>query len=690
MGLLRVLCNLDVQENSVRWSREISEWFSMKTAESRQMIKMLDEIDGVNANTKARDHNAEILNALVSYRNKQFAHSANLRRERLERQVVLLERVLVYLLDSASFLKEMDMIHVERVEVAEGDRWCIRGVQLSGISDAPVDALTNQKPNLDDVYVGCIRDGELQEPPIAVGPFIIRKHNRETRVPELFVYNDAWRTKLEYISFQSGSHYYHKELQRDFEDLVDLQLESSRGIEEHPDLSSEERSEYASQLLKKARVHSEEGRYEYAISLLEESIEYTRTPEAFSEIAELQYKLGDPEESVLQTLQCAFDINPDHTKSIQVYKKVKEHSSNKNNNVKNKTCHAKTIYHAITPNKYKNFSRFFVTLTILLWYFTSMYLDFSLNSFVNYTNIFQFIFSSSLVLSSYQRIMMKNVKYPLSIQLDKMRLSRFEEWFDQKMIEVWGSFVIENKKLNVAKSFKEESKFWTYGAGFVTSCTLLSVLVIPERNISGASYLYVTVDWVILYSILWYAIYVANSFTTFILSISNISLKPSLMRVGREGIYSMSNLITLVVFQITFSTVFFLLCMKSYAKSQVIADTLVVGTSTVFFFFWSIRMPLLVRRAMVKAKQNVANKYYSLLEKSFQDYIKNPDKDTLKRYNWLLEKKYTLDNIKVWPMSFFQTLIIIFCNFFLFFFAVYYVRGTLYIESLLSIIGIHP
>lgn len=704
MGLLRILCNIDINEEATYWTHKISSWYSAgKTDENRSIIEALDDIEGVRTNPKSGVPHAEILNGLVNYRNKQFAHAANFRRDQLRRRIQLLEPILAYLLQSASFLKEMDLIYVNRAEISESDQWLIHGTQMDGVTEEPVHVLSDEKLSLKEVYLCRVQEGEIQDIPVSLTPFILRKTNQETNTEELFVYNDAWRTRLEYISYESGAHYYHEELHKDLEELIDLQLHSGKEEREYESLSEEERSEYADRYFKRAMVHREEGRYEDAIEFLEHSAQLDRRATTFFEIAKLQNKLDDPTDSILQTVQNALEIRPDYEEAISFQRQLQEeaHSTSEEDTsdtsddaeepAKEHVLEAPTILHACMPHSIRGYTRSAVITALVVWFLGSAGLEYASGNFWYLASLgLQFVFCCLAVLGTYARDMLLNMRAPLSLQLDNMRLDRFERWYDQHLENIFGKFRFNsNGNLDVYGSYQEEKLYHTFGiawaivftaGGFILSGSyqIDHVLVKVKR----------LVDWTLVIIGSWPGLRLFVMTTNMVLDFSSLSLRPSLTKMSDEGVNAFGPLlvyITLLVsvaFEVYLGIAFILVDYQEYW------DFVCFGVGSFAFATWSILLPFSVHYTMVNAKKKVVNRYKSTIEKSFNEFMDNPNEKNLDRYEWLMRQRKVVDQVVTWPLNGLQSFVIISCNLLVFGSLGLYVLHRLnYIDKFLAFLG---
>jgi len=680
MGLLRILCNIDISEEDTYWTHKISTWYSAgKTDENRSIIEALNNIEGVRTNPKSGVPHAEILNGLVNYRNKQFAHAANFRRDQLRRRLDLLEPILAYLLQSASFLKEMDLLYVDRAEISESDQWLIHGTQMDGVTEEPVHLLSDEKLNLKEVYVCREQEGEIQDIAVSLTPFILRKTNQETNTEELYVYNDAWRTRLEYISYETGDHYYHEELHKDLEELIDLQLHSGKDEREYDSLSEEERSEYADRYFKRAMVHKEEGRYEDAVEFLEHSAQLNRRAVTFFEITKLQDELGDPTDSILQTLQNALEIRPDYEEAIAFQKQLQEEKSSSpapkeatseasdeaEGPEKEHILEAPTILHACMPHGIRGHTRSVAITILVVWYLGSAGLEYASGNFWYLASVgLQFTFCCLAVLGTYARDILLNMKTPLSLQLDNMRLERFEKWYNRHLELIFGKFHFhDNGNLDLYKSYEEERLYHTTGIIWAITTTaaafILSGSYKADITLIGIKRF---IEWALIIVGSWPGGRLFVMTTNLVLDFSSLSIKPSLTKMSNEGVHSFGNLMVYITLLISAAIEVYIGIAFILVDVQGYWDFVFFGIGAVVFAIWSVLLPLALRYTMLSSKRKVVNRYKSSIEKSFKNFLDNPNEKSLDRYEWLMRQRRVVDQVVTWPLSGIQSFIIIACN----------------------------
>ena len=672
VGLLRIMCKIECDNSQLKWMPKIAQWYNQqKNTENAEAMLLLKELKGVSFNTRSRIPNAEICNALVTYRNKQHGHAASLHHDELAKRLPVLEGILCHLLKHAEFLQEMKFSYVKRIEVAENNRWLIHSSLLNGINEEPTEFISQAKLDLSEIYLGDAATGNLEEKPIPLGPFMLWQSNEDLMRREIYLYNDAWRTKLEYISYMSGSHYYHTELHGRFADLVTLKLKPGVEEDSHRHLTPEERAESAEHYYKRSRVLTEQGQLEDALEALEIAVEYNRCAGMFLEMAKIQQRLGDPPEAIQQMLQNCFDANPTNEEfdkamafradlqhdgvNTRVIDRVSDHEDP--NLIKN-PC----IWQALTPRLVRKFAALWWSGILIGWYGFSImceYVNGDTNGII--VNIMQLCCSMvGIVGIILARPLLLRIKLPLSLQLDSMRLDRFEAWFEKQMQNVFGAFIFRQEKLNLKQTFRMAPLYFSGYLIWVLCFSVIGIVLTEIHRLPPLIFVKRYVDNILVLGVAAYPFvrYVVTS-TLFVYALSKLSLKPMLTRINDDGLRSLGPLITVNIILLSFIWVALFGFAAMEISLQWYGDFFLVAIGVAIVAVWSVGMPLMIRRAAREAKSKAVHAYSEHIEKSFTSFLGEPDEDKLKRYQWLVENQKTIVKISTWPLSFKETVITI-------------------------------
>jgi tetratricopeptide (TPR) repeat protein len=674
ISFLRILCNIELGNVKPIWIDKIQNWYhEPKNAVNYEVPLLFDQLEGINYEKRTKTPNAEICNALVSYRNKFLAHAANIRPEELKRRFPLLEKIMAYLLKSLSILGEMILFHTKKIEVAEDNKqWSIQASNLIGVSEEPVTFICQDKLDLSDIYLAESIDEKTKKPPISLGPFLIWHVNEELKRPEIYFYNEAWRTKLEYLSYYSGSYYYHKELHSGFKDLITLKLKPGMEEDTYRFMSPEDRAGQAEKYFKRAILLEEQERLEDAIETLEQSAEYERRPETFLAMAKIQSKLGDPSEAVKQTLQNCLDLEPDNKGAITLYAELETQKEKKQkipsiSDERPDQIKYSTFFHALTPSRFRNHAKIFWFMLLFVWYMFSGIIEYTSGfkeDILSIVTIYIFtiiVVETVITLSS----IYKRLYIPLSLQLDSMRLARFQKWFDAKSEAIFGKYVYQGSKFKLMESFKREKFYYLLLILFVLTLSISAFLVTTSQRFPLLLMVTRCVGIVLFIIVAFPGVRFIIASTIFVYDYSRLSLKPMLTKINDDGIRSFGRILTSTIIRvaIAYSTLwisaFILIKMSAYY------DFLFLGMTTILCSIWSIGLPLTLSHVARESKIKAVHEYSSHIEQAFKNFLKSPNESSLNKYKWLLNNQQVIRKIPIWPLSFKQSLLVIVSNLFL-------------------------
>jgi len=670
IGLLRILNKTSYGSQVPFLTENIRKWYSQtQNIQSKEVLGLLAGIDGLNFDRKTKTPNAELCNALVTYRNKKIGHAANLLESELTTNLRILEHVLAHLVTSAEFLKEMHLFNVERVEVADNNRWLVHAAKLTGLSDEPVEYTLDEKLNLSELYLIRADTRKQISSLVPMCPFLLWESNVELKRKEIYFYNDAWRTKLEYISYSSGSYYYHKELHGKFAELITLKLQPGVKEDPHHLLSQEERSERAEHYYKRAMFLKNEERFEDALEALEVALEYDRRADVFLELAKTQAQLADPSPAILQTLQNCLDLDPENSEASALFRMLEEHIGNEVDHgvtpgEELEEIRNPTFWHVVTPRKLRSAAFLFWLLVLSSWWSLSAVLEWS-QGFRNYAIIgcisVGFMGSVFLILNIFVgRHLFGMLKLPLSLQLDSMRLERFERWFELRLRETFGRFVVRAGIVDWKLTVKEDFGWYLGWLIWVLTFTPCALYLTDTQEIPFYLILTRVVDCVLLYSFgYWNFRYLAMS-TWFVYLFSRLSLKPMLTKINDDGLRALGPFLSFNIMVMTiFYTLYWGMGVFGVSVSLHVLEFILAGMAVVMYVIWSLGMPIAVRRAAREAKSKAVHKYSEHIERAFQGFLNNPTEDSLARYNWLLKEQTAIRKIGVWPMSWAETVFVV-------------------------------
>lgn len=668
VGLLRTLSELEgAQTIELPWTKTISEWYLHgQDEQSATMLALLGELGTVEFNRKNKQHRAEIINALVTYRNKNLGHGAHSGGEEVGRRLQILEQVVAYLLDSANFLGNMSLIFTEGISVAEGNRWTTEAKELRGMAEEPLSFVLGLQLHFHELYL-CGPTAQIEQlQPIAIGPFAVWQLNEASKQHEMYVFNDAWRTKLEYLSYSSGAYYYHKELHEEFRNLLHLEIAAGGEASVLEDLPPEQRAERAEHHFKLGVHLAVQGKLEDAAGQLEHSAMYERRARTFLELARVQRQLNDPAEAIRHTLQNCLDMEPDNAEALALVIEVED---------KGRTAQPVASADTVAPDQFKcpMFVDAFTSRRLRslgwLWWAALMVAYYTVSAIVEMAfgeRVFvvslggmlvcTLVFTSGLTLA---RPLFLWLRYPLSLQLDGMRLERFEQWFRAQAGRVFGDLRFENGKFQLGETIRAEPLFWLGSVGWLLAIELLILVGTASFSQNPVILAKRIVDFFFVIMWLYPCVRYIVCTTGFIYNYSQLSLKPMLTKINDEGMRSLGSLMAFNIGLACLAFVSYFLPASFTHRGRIYSDIVVLLVIWVIVLIWSIGMPLMVRRAARRAKSSAVMAYSGHIEAAFKRFLENPTEESLKAYQWLVANQSVIQRIGIWPLSLQQTLLLV-------------------------------
>ena len=667
INLMRGLSSLRNEASASEWVSRIGNWYNTgKNDENRKMLDLLNNIQGISFQTKTKTPNAEVCNALVNYRNKHLAHGAHLTNDKLKMQLPILEEILATLLYLADFLSEMELFFTDRIEDAGGDKWKLNITQLKGHLVEPRELYSKPKIEKSELYCTDSLEKGIETSPLPLGPFLLWRYNEERKLNESYFYNDAWRTKLEYISFETGMYYYHKELKEGFKELISLDLSpvAEEKYETIGSLSQKELEFKADELVKRASFEQQKGHLEDALQILELSIEYVRDPDTFLNIAKIQQELGDSADIVKHTLLLCLQEDPQNVeasnmlKSLESEGKVSSESAALNDE-KIDPNNYPTSFDLISPlGLSKKGGWIFCIGFGCGWILISCLIEFTQGRVHDMLGlIFGAIVAATFVIGTiFGRNKLIRMRLPLSMQLNSMRLDRFNTWFHEQLKNIFGHIVINSNGINVFDSIRKEKVYFT---GWLIQLLVFAVSAfVLSQSYELPSLMMVkrSIDFLTIYILCFPAIRYVVMSTVFIYKYSQLSLKPMLTLINDYGMRSLGSLMTYNLGLVVFFYVSYWSGAAFLASLDLKFDFLLLGICTIIYMVWSVGMPLTIRRVAIESRANAVQEYSRHIENAFNAFIEEPNEDYLKRYSWLKENEKVINNIPTWPLSWKETL----------------------------------
>jgi hypothetical protein len=653
LGLLRVLVTLREPTATARFLPAVTEWLQRPPdAEGRALLAALQERLDTPTLGRVASASAELCALVVQYRNRH-AHGGGVDGAALR----TLEAAIVYLLDGARFLRQLPLVYADRVELGRDNRWLVHALRLSGLGEEPEQIETAIRPERSEVYLW----GPEGSTPVPLAPFVLWQPDPATGRGDVFLYNGAGRTKLDYVAHATGTFYYHRELHRSLEELLSLRLHAETEDDPNRQLSPEQRSAAAENHRKLALFHLGQGRLEDAVEELEHATGYERRAETFLELARAQAALGDPPEAVLHSLEQCLDLEPAHAEAHRLRVEVLQAEGGWPAQPvvePNATAPDLTFFEALTPARLRGFASAWWSGLVLAWYSISAGLSLAWGrSEEVLANALQCVFVLAVVAMGVQGPRrLRGLQDSLALQLHALRLDRFRQMFDEHMLRICGRFVLRDGRLDLGATVSGEPR---YHAGFLAwLMALVGSCLVLTRSFDSPAWLLAkrTLDYGLLMMVVFPVARYALGTAAFVHRFADLSLKPMLSRMSDDGIRSFASL----------QTLHSSLVLIAYPAYWALAALVVTGSVPLDLFFLAVTtllassatvfVPLQLRRALRLARARLVQTYSSHIDQALREFLETPVEANRERYAWLLQNQSLLERIPVWPLSWPQTL----------------------------------
>lgn len=680
MSLLRALCSLQDETAYLNITKKVTQFIKQpKNSSNKEILADAKDL-GVNYEKRSSVPIEEIFNILITFRNKRFAHAANIKDNKAKEKLLsTLEKLLTYLLKTANFLTELEIIHTDQVEINEKEEYVIHGTNLKGIHKEKKELnIGARKCCKNELYLCFLSDSEKTIELIPLGPFMLWMNLPGTSDYESYMYSDSLRTKLEYTSYESGNRYYHRELQKDFEDLISLRLKPLSDEEAFLNLTAEERAYKAEEFFKIATFKRGSGLLEEALEILEQSLAYQRSPETFILIAEIQQELHDPREAVLRMVENALEIEPSSERALQLrYKVNTEESPNKASeimDITNRWDRPITILDVLCPKRYRHSPIAFWSLFFFFYYSVSALIHFSFGkmNLVAASTLCLVWLLFALIYNFGGACIIRDAYPLLSLQLGNMRPERFKKWYDSYVTMIYGSYV-HGDEISFWQTIRKEKIFYIFLAMW-TPAGIFAALKVTESLQHSPTFVFNTVwTYTPIIFLFVYGSRYAIITTLLIFNFSRLPIKPVLTKLGVEGMSAFSNILSFFLsISVILIAIWWTVCYLVVTASGFV-DFYFLSIISACFLFWSLGVPIVMRVTAAASKKLTAFRYSVTVEEAFTKFLETPDQVNYDRYHWLLKSTNVIKNISTWPLTKSMTLGIITANIFIFLINVWYV-----------------
>jgi hypothetical protein len=659
VGLLRVLSETDLANSKPRWFPEIAAWYQLPRDSSNEWVAhVLKEIKDLNLSLKdSAPPNALICEALTNSRNKR-AHQPSLPADEAQALLTALEPVVAYLLDSASFLAEMQLlVTTNRAELTEDENWLTSTLALNGAAQEDLKYLSKKllKPHF--VYLTTRNGGPLQRPALELAPFLVWQPGPDLKKGEIYVLNEVAGQALKFVSYNGAAPFSetNKQLRNSFDDLMSLDYHPADiDAGQYKHRSTEERFEIAQDLYNSALNLIDHEYFEEALESLREATRALRRPEILVTTAEVMLRLKEAPEDIKELLNQARDLDPKNAEAQALLTALAggEHHASE---LHTYAPLRRTAFHFFCPPFLRNHALTFWSTLILGWYSISALVEFktgdperSVATALVMLCCLAVVFGAAML-----RPWAERLRKPLRQQLSAMKEGRFNDWFDEQLRMMFESFATLSSKPS-----GKRNKRILYALGFLWMLSMVGGALFFSQAYNAPPLMMIKrlVDYFLLFAILYPAAQYTCAITLFVYRFSNLSLKPILTKTSNDGV---RNLGPFVAFSIVFGTLIFSVLHVSFAigfTNPMRIDLLFLLVGTGITAMWTIAFPFQLRRSL-KASKNIAMWEYSgHLQKAFKKFLKDPSESNEKDYRRLADNEKIIRKISVWPLSATETI----------------------------------
>lgn len=670
---------LDDQE---LWLYKIKKWYNEGNISDdiHNCYQALPEISFPKGNSTA----AGICESLVTYRNKIWkGHGASaLTEDALKARIPALEALLFQLLKSATFLSNMNLFWVKESVVVDKNKQSARGTLLSGVEQKHCEYVYSSF-DPQEIYLAYSSSTEstLTQEPLALSP-MVEWVKGEGDHYKFYFFNDAKRTKLEYLCYSDGSFYHHREIKSKLADLFGVQLDKSSENYEHilHNYTDEQRKEKSDEIYHLGQEKYESGNFESALVDFEDALEWFRSAEVIIASCQALIALNEDPDYIRSNLEGAFELEPHNDSAARLLRQINNSRASgadpgSTSKINLKEGHF-TYFDLLIPARFRDYSIIFWLMSAFAYFSlttaTLAFLDkenLSTNVSVNILYMVQVIVAILLIYSARSRYLTSY--FPLLGQLDNMRQDRFNNWFMLNYGKIFGNFKIS--PLKNAVSAEEEGneegdvKHWNVSLdtkkdkfALVLSIAFISIFTlgaIPTQNLTD--YLLPVllirlfnscVLWIVMALLLRYVIFS----TLFIKEYSKLQLNPVVSAAGNNGFGSLSKICTYNIIGLTFIWIINWSWNVIVINDPLYTDFWGLSLAFAIAIFWIVFVPRFILDALKLSKSNAIATYQSHVKHAFKKFIKDPEELTIERLNWLKENEHSVLNISTRVFSLWQ------------------------------------
>jgi hypothetical protein len=646
------------------WLARISDWYrgEKATPDIREHFKAIDA-----SLPRGPSAVAAVMDGLVTYRNKVWkGHGAALRdAETLNKRLPALESLLLYLLQTARFLGEMNLFYVKEARRLDETNFEAISTSLVGPDEASQKfKYTDFMPQ--EIYLAYENKSELERKPIVLSPLVEWRPN-EKGEEQFYFFNDVKRSKLEYLCYVDSSWYYHKEIRRELEQLFKVSLKKSSEDEEYIlyNVDEDDRKERSRRFFNDGLEQMGRENWESAVILFEDALEWYRQPDIIVQMCEALLHLSEEREYVLANLEHAFELDSDYLPALQLRDRIlrgegaerAEQTALVPGTEADKGEY-RTYFDLPIPARARNIAPLIWTVTLAGIFGGSAFALHALdpqNSADHVTASVLCLLETIILVGLYYSAKHKFLDsyFVLLGQLERMPVDRFYPWFKRSYKKQFGDFdVISDVSAQVSYgegeseieprirlNYKTEKKFLLLLGAWVLAWSVSAITIqrLYEYSLLTAMIRFIdsTILWIVMAPLIRYVV----MSTLFIKEYSNLDLSPVITKGKNNGFHKMSSLFMRGVLVLN---VFWII---NWAWNAVVVrdpfylDFVGLAFGLVVVLFWLVFTPSYIQRALQLSKGTAVTAYEGHVQQAFKDFLKVPDDNSLAKLKWLKENE---------------------------------------------------
>ncbi len=384
-------------------------------------------------------------------------------------------------------------------------------------------------------------------------------------------------------------------------------------------------------------------------------------------MAELQTELADPASVVLQTLSVCLDLEPENAAAVALRERLEETvrqgagwDDQGSRQLEARFAAREPVlpgFQMLCPPILRKASIVWWSALVVGWYLLAS--QFELMSGQGRSvvpDLLQMLCCLMCIAAVYLGYALtKRLRTPLSLQLDTMRLERFDRLFDDEMHRMFGNYVLTGNRLNWLESLRNERAYLLAHALWVLILTGSAFVLSGSGQIPRSLQPVRVLNFALMYFLVFFFVRFGVGLTSFVFRFSRISLKPMLTKINDDGLRSFGPLFsaTLVLMALMYAAYWLMAALAIDLSAH--GDLVFLGIGTMLYLIWSLALPFALKRAARQAKSKAVHVYADHIEQAFREFLEAPSEDRRQRYDWLIQNQRVIQRVHTWPMSWQET-----------------------------------